>query len=271
MSYKDTQLLLELYKSITNSKKVIAHGFSDRGVSSFRYTILDPHIKINQRANHGIFNDDYTTIVYNSIKKALAELLISLKDDKLNLKSFQTDFINELTANNTLVVYSFHKGNHFLEQAKTCFVEYSGDWNEVPLDIEQGTIIKEYHTTEQDFSLQKGVPYEEITPTIDKIDYQFKTYSLPKIEAIDALVEILEKTLLLHIKLCKSGEYTVNQMTAVKDNEIFVNLLKQYKLSEHNIQKFIDLTWSAVKFKWLPEYDNELKFLENLMREKFNR
>lgn len=248
---------------LERATKVVMHGFSDRGISSVRYTILDTNgIKLNQRPNHGTFNDDYETVVYNSLEEAFNSLKETFEEDGLNDETLRSTFLEELVRNGTIVVYSFHKGNHFREPTSTTLIRSEGEWTEVPIDYEdinEEDIIKEYTSTEQEYDLRRDIPYEEVNPAREREDNFFrterytKTINLPKSAALDEAIKWLSNNILPQVERAKSGEYDIGQMQAVKDNEVFLNLLKQGELTGYDSLKFVDKLFWVKKTSKQPE------------------
>ena len=274
MKSRDQILLEEAYQKVLKEQttKIVAHGFSDKGVSSYRYTMLDPHIKLDQKAEHGMFDEDYVTTVYDSLEKAYKELVDSLKDDKLNLRNFKKDFTEELARNNTVVVYSYHVGNHFREPATTMLVQEEGNWDQVPADLDEDSVIKEYNTTEKEYNLRTDIPYSEIVPSRKQPGNFFNTekynviHGLPMSKALETITDHYEKSFAHQVDSCKKGEYTVGQMEEVKDMEDFVQLLKQGKFAEHYVERLKNLLYNCLK--WFPQYKEEILNLQKVIEKR---
>ena len=268
MKSKDQTLLEEAYQKVLKEQavKVVAHGFSDKGVSSYRYTMLEPHIKLNKKAGHGMFDEDYITTVYDSLEKAYKELQEDLKGDKLDLRNFKKNFMEELMRNGTVVVYSYHVGNHFQEPATTMLVREEGNWDQVPLEIDEDNVIKEYNTTEEEYNLRTDIPYSEIVPSREQPGNFFNTekyktiYDVPMSKALETIANHYEKSMAHEIDACKKGECTVGQMEAIKDKEAFIQLLKQGKFAEHESSRLQDYLYNCLK--WFPQYKEEILDLQ---------
>ena len=274
MKSRDQLLLEEAYQNVLKEQttKIVAHGFSDKGVSSYRYTMLDPHIKLDQKADHGMFDEDYITIVYDSLEKAYKELVDSLKDDKLNLRNFKKDFTEELVRNNTVVVYSYHVGNHFHEPATTMLVQEEGNWDQVPVGIDEDNVIKEYNTTEKEYNLRTDIPYSEIVPSNEQPGNFFNQekykviHDLPMSKALETITDHYEKRIAQQVDSCKKGECTVGQMQQVKDQEAFIQLLKQGKFAEHESIRLEDYLYNCLK--WFPQYEEEILNLQKVIEKR---
>jgi hypothetical protein len=278
MKSKDQILLEQAYQKVLKEQatKVVAHGFSDKGVSSYRYTMLEPHIKLNKKAGHGMFDEDYITTVYDSLDKAYKELVDSLKDDKLNLRNFKKNFMEELARNGTVVVYSYHVGNHFQEPATTMLVREEGNWDQVPLEIDEDNVIKEYNTTEEEYSLRTDIPYSEIVPSRKESGNFFNTekynviHDLPMSKALETITDHYEKSFAHQVDSCKKGEYTVGQMKEVKDVEDFAQLLKQGKFAECYVERLKSYLYNCLK--WFPQYKEEILDLQkHVEKRKLNQ
>ena len=274
MKSRDQLLLEEAYQKVLKEQttKIVAHGFSEKGVSSYRYTMLDPHIKLDQKAGHGMFDEDYITTVYDSLEKAYKELVDSLKGDKLNLRNFKKDFTEELVRNSTVVVYSYHTGNHFREPAATMLVQEEGNWDQVPVDLDEDNVIKEYNTTEKEYNLRTDIPYSEIVPSTERPGNFFNTekyktiYDVPMSKALETITDHYEKSMAHEIDACKKGECTVGQMEEIKDKEAFIQLLKQGKFAEHESVRLENYLYNCLK--WFPQYKEEILNLQKVIEKR---
>jgi hypothetical protein len=277
---KDNRLICEAYGRVineANTPKVVVYGFSDRGISIYRYTLLDKDTKLNKKtiSHDPQFESDYNTEFYNSVQEAVRDFVNYLKQEAvINTKNAATIFGKALIENGTVVVYGIHTGSGFEASPGITLYDIPGDWNDIEVltpDEMEGEDVHLRKDVIAHFSIKVkkdpnssyGIPYDEVTPRED-LNYSGEPVTVRTVPingAVKALIFQLEKQVAPQIKMARSGEYNLGQMSFVKKSEDMLNRLKQGKIKSSDVFEISSIIRDMVYYNWYPEQDKDLQQL----------
>lgn len=203
----DNHIMWSLYCESKQSG-VIEYGFSDRGVTISRFTLIDDDIKMNIAPGGPdaelvtYFSDDYGTNTYPTVADAIKEFEKRLKEEDQYVKGAGKAFATHLTRNGTVVVVSIHQGNHWGEESDTSIYTLKGNWKDIPVDMEPGEPVAKFpsHTKDPDLSLVNYSTFDPPPPDPALKGMYIPNIVLPQLPGVKQLGKRIKEDVMRQVK-----------------------------------------------------------------------